>query len=85
MCDEKETIERNPKSYVAWKREAERLRVEIERLQQPINLPAGYRLVPIKPTREQLLAVVQVAGKSAVYTDMVMAAPEHAGFKVEEE
>lgn len=55
-----------------------------QRLQQPIKLPAGFRIVPIKATREQLSAV-QVAGKSVVYTDMVLAAPEHPGFKVEGE
>lgn len=55
-----------------------------QRLQQPIAIPAGFRIVPIKATREQL-AAVQVAGKSVVYTDMVLAAPEHPGFKVEGE
>lgn len=60
-------------------------RTELEqRLQQPIAIPAGFRIVPIKATREQL-AAVQVAGKSVVYTDMVLAAPEHPGFKVEGE
>lgn len=56
----------------------------IAELEQPIKLPAGFRIVPIKPTREQLSAV-QVAGKSVVYTDMVLAAPEHPGFKAEGE
>lgn len=55
-----------------------------QRPQRPIKLPDGFRIVPIKPTREQL-AVVQVAGKSVVYTDMVLAAPEYPGFKVEGE
>ena len=44
---------------------------------QYFKLPEGLRIVPIKPTREQL-AVVKVAGKSSIYRDMVLAAPEYS-------
>ncbi|EPC8046503.1 hypothetical protein ACR3GP_002900 [Yersinia enterocolitica] len=53
MNDEVETIERNPKSWAAWKREAERLQGELnaaeaalsaanEKLSKPVVLPIKY-------------------------------------------
>ena len=77
MCDEKETIERNPKSWAAWKREAERLQSELERLQQPIKLP-NYRNSPDMHTKQYFMAIGFNEGLDAANN-----AIRAAGFKVE--
>lgn len=42
--------------------------------QQPVTVPEGWKMVPIKPTKE-MLAVCKVAGKTKVWDDMLAAAP----------
>src|SRR5690606_26435311 len=41
---------------------------------KPVAVPEGWKLVPIKPTKE-MLAVCKVAGKTKVWDDMLAAAP----------
>lgn len=40
----------------------------------PAKVPEGWKLVPIKPTKE-MKAVCRVAGKTQVWADMIAAAP----------
>lgn len=81
MNDEVETIERNPKSWAAWKREAERLQGELnaaeaalsaanEKLSKPVVLPqgTGWASDPYNHGRNDGIQDCKVALKEAGFT-----------------
>lgn len=77
-CDEVETVERNPKSWAAWKRRADDLDAQIERLAQFIMAE-----VPGEPSENEGAVDTAIRWmRAALRADLMKAALTAAGYRI---